>query len=66
MVNQTVNYIGEILPYSSRQNNLHSNKSVHIVQESIVKQRLLVSGFLILFQSRLTIWLFSGTFMTLM
>ena len=37
-----------------------------IPEESIVKQRLLVSDFFILFQSRPNILLFSGRFMTLM
>ena len=56
----------EILPYHLRQNDLHPNKSACILKESIVKQRLLASGFFILLQSRLNILPFSGTFMTLM
>ena len=39
----------EILPYHLRQHDLHPNKSACILKESIVKQRLLVSGFFILF-----------------
>ena len=49
----------EILPYHLRQHDLHPNKSACILKESIVKQRLLVSGFFILFQSRLNILPFS-------
>ena len=42
------------------------NKSACILEASIVEQRLLVSGFFILFQSRLNILPFSGRFMSLM
>ena len=38
----------EILPYHLRQHDLHPNKSACILKESIVKHRLLVSGFFII------------------